>query len=198
MKTIYEEIRLWTIQPLAVWEQLQKIGTFRCDANLAKCMKACEFESAYQWMAKQMWKRIGEPPTGVTYPIWAWHTLEWQHKKPDLRRMEFRGYRGKHVCMEIEISEDKVLLSDEADWHFVLNDSYMPSAQNQKALDRQWESFEHLLEEEKRVTKEKSWESIFTVSPPLYDEWNQTGRYIQATFWELNLDQVRDVRYFGK
>lgn len=145
-----------------------------------------------------MRKWIGEPPVGVIYFIWAWHTLQWRHKKPDLRRMEFRSYKGKHVCMEIEISADKVLLSDEMDWHFVLNDSYMPSAQNQKELDRQWESFEHLPEGEKRVTKEKSWESIFTVAPPSHNEWNQTGRYIQATFWKLNLDQVRDVRYFGK
>lgn len=192
------KIRLWTIQPLTVWEQLKKNGIFHCDANLAMCMKECEFESAYQWMAKQMRRRIGEPPAGVVYPIWAWHTLEWQHKKPDLRRREFRGYRGKHVCIEIEISADKVLLSDEMDWHFVLNDSHMPSAQNQEELDRQCERFEHLPEEEKRVTKEKSWESIFTVFPPHYDEWNQTGRYIQATFWELNLDQVRDIRYFGR
>ena len=112
--------------------------------------------------------------------------------------MEFRSYKWKYVCIEIEILADKVLLSDEMDWHFVLNDSYMPSAQNQKKFDRQWESFEYLSEEEKRATKEKSWESIFIVSPPLYDEWNQTGRYIQATFWELNMDQVRGVRYFGK
>lgn len=143
------------------------------------------------------------PPVGVIYPIWAWHTLEWQHKKPDLRRMEFRSYKGKHVCMEIEISENKVLLSDEVDWHFVLNDSYMPSAQHQEELDRQCERFEHLPEEEKIVAKEKSWEAIFTVAPPSHNEWNQsewsqTGRYIQATFWELNLDQVRSVRHFGK
>ena len=189
---------LWTIQPLTVWEQLKKNGIFHCDANLAKCMQKCGFESAYQWMAKQMRRRIGEPPAGVVYPIWAWHTLNWRHKKLDLRRMEFRGYSGKHVCIEIEISADKVLLSDEVGWHFVLNDSYMPSAQNQKEFDRQWESFEHLSGEEKGIAKEKSWEAIFTVSPPLYDEWNQTGRYIQATFWKLNLDQVRDVRYFGK
>lgn len=126
-------IRLWTIQPLTIWEQLKKNGIFHCDANLAKCMQECE-----------------------------------------------------------------VLLSDEVGWHFVLNDSYMPSAQNQKEFDRKWESYEYLSEEEKRMAKEKSWEAIFTVSPPHYDEWNQTGRYIQAIFWELNLEQVRDVRYFGK
>lgn len=84
-----------------------------------------------------MRKRISEPPTGVTYPIWAWHTLEWQHKKPDLRRMEFHSYKEKYVCIETEISADKVLLRDEMDWHFVLNDSYMPWAQNQEELDRQ-------------------------------------------------------------
>lgn len=191
-------IKLWTIQPLTVWEQLKKNGIFHCDANLAKCMQECAFERAYQWMVKKMRRRIGEAPAGVIYPIWAWHTLEWQHKKPDLRKREFRGYRGKHVCIEIESSEDKVSLSDEVDRHFVLYDSYMPWALNQEEFDRQWESFEDLPEGEKRVTKEKSWESIFTVAPPSHNEWNQTGRYIQATFWKLNLDQVRSVRHFGK
>ena len=123
--------------------------------------------------------------------VYKRQTLEWQHKKPDLRKREFRGYRGKHVCIEIESSEDKVSLSDEVDRHFVLYDSYMPWALNQEEFDRQWESFEDLPEGEKRVTKEKSWESIFTVAPPSHNEWNQTGRYIQATFWKLNLDQVR-------
>ena len=44
--------------------------------------------------------------------------------------------------------------------------------------------------------KQKSWEKIFDVFPPFKNEWKNQGKYIQATFWELRLDQVVAVRHF--
>jgi hypothetical protein len=34
------------------------------------------------------------------------------------------------------------------------------------------------------------------VFPPRENEWDAHGKYVQATFWELRLDQVIEVRYF--
>lgn len=190
------EMRLWTIQPWVVWEQLQKNKIFRCDSSLARCMKELEFERAYRWMSEQMRRRIGEPPAGVIYPVWAWHTLDWQHKKPDLRRMEFRSYRGKHVCIEIKISADEVLLSDEVEWHYVLNDMYDPPVSNEDAFEEAWRIFDSFSREEQKELKEESWKQIFD-TVPVDDGCRQTGRYIQATFWELNIDMVQSIRFFG-
>lgn len=48
------------------------------------------FGLAYDWIVEQMCKRIGPPPPSIRYPIWGWHTIEWKHAKPDLRRSEFQ------------------------------------------------------------------------------------------------------------
>ena len=34
------------------------------------------------------------------------------------------------------------------------------------------------------------------VIPPLDTQWDRRGKFIQATFWELCLEQVVDVRHF--
>jgi len=36
----------------------------------------------------------------------------------------------------------------------------------------------------------------FDVFPPFENEWENHGKYIQATFWELRLEQVVAVRHF--
>ena len=78
--------------------------------------------------------RVGNPPDGVNYPIWAWHTVDWKHQKPDLAKTEFRK-KGNQVCIELEMPEDKVLLSDEEMWHFVLNDYFIGDSENEEDFD---------------------------------------------------------------
>ena len=55
--------------------------------------------------------------------------------------------------------------------------------------------YEALSPSEKRRMKEKNWERVFDLSP-LNTDWMRRGYDIQATFWELRLEQVRDVRFF--
>ena len=44
--------------------------------------------------------------------------------------------------------------------------------------------------------KEESWAKIFEVDKKFDDIWRITGEYIQATFWELRLENVRRVWRF--
>ncbi|MBQ7478265.1 MAG: DUF3841 domain-containing protein [Selenomonadaceae bacterium] len=86
---------LWTIQPEEAWRILRRDGVYRCNPDKATHLNEdIDFSSAYDWMAAQMKKHIGKRPEGVTYPIWAWHTYKWNHKKPDLRTNWFRGRYG--------------------------------------------------------------------------------------------------------
>ena len=53
-------MRLWTIQGIEIYEQLQRDG-------VAYCTKPTwgddeKFMKAYRWMADEMRQRIGEPP----------------------------------------------------------------------------------------------------------------------------------------
>jgi hypothetical protein len=89
-----------------------------------------------------------------------------------------------------------VLLSDEEAWHAVLNDSYHGNSTNEQEFDAEWEWFESLPPDEQDRIKRKSWGKIFIVSPPFENDWERRGKYIQATFWELRLDQIIAIRNF--
>ena len=114
---------LWTIQPLSLYDKLLERGVLHCDPKnegfLGLDMK--EFRAAYDWLAGQMKSRVGLPPEGVKYPFWAWALIDGMSKKPDLSRTEFNNYIGENVVLELEISDVDVLLSDEENWHYVLD-----------------------------------------------------------------------------
>lgn len=183
-------MRLWTVQPKDLYEKLLKEKVVRCRIEFSEWVNEPNFRKAYDWMVWQMEQRIGKAPEGVQYPIWAWHTLAGKNKKPDLRGTEFRYHTGEQVCIELEIPEHEVLLSDEGDWHIVLNDSYCAS--DTENFDNEYEWFDSLSDEEKEIVKRKSWEQIFDV----IHEDGTTTMYIQATFWELRLEYVKNVRFF--
>lgn len=183
---------LWTIQPTDVSALLQKNGSFRCNPDL---ISMPEFTGAYDWLTEEMRKRVGPPPDGVKYPIWAWHTWYGKRKKPDLRRMRWEtGMKGETlVCLEIEIPDSEVLLSDYDKWHAVLNDWLICDSEEEG--ERLYAYMETLPEEEKTAFKNKNWERVFNVSPFKNDGISRED-FVQATFWELKKEQLRGVRYF--
>ena len=186
-------MRLWTVQPSEVYDLILADGVYRCDSTKSILMHDFGFTAPYRWMSDQMTKRISPPPDGVAFPVWAWHTMSWKHKRPDMRRTEFRSHQRPFVLMEIEIPDKDVLLSDEELWHYVLSDWYLSDADNEAEFDEDFKRLELLSEEEKRQEKEESWKKIFAVSPPINNGWKRIGCYIQATFWELRKEQIIKV-----
>ncbi|WP_314641877.1 DUF3841 domain-containing protein [Stomatobaculum longum] len=183
---------LWTSQEEAVYNKLLKTGVYRCDFNLSS-MRDCRKQ--YDWLVRQMKQRIGPPPEQVTYPVWAWYQQQGKHRKPDLRRERWAvGYNGEcFACLEIEIPDREVLLSDFDAWCMILSDFLISDTeQEDRCLEAQYEA---LSPSEKRRMKEKNRERVFNLSP-LNNGWARRGYEIQATFWELRLEQVRDVRFF--
>ena len=183
---------LWTCQEEAVYNELLKTGVYRCDLNLSS-MKDCR--EKYDWLVRQMKQRIGPPPDKVTYPVWAWYQQQGKHRKPDLRRERWEvGCDGERfACLEIEIPDRDVLLSDFDAWCMLLSDFLISDTEEEdRCLEAQYEA---LSPSEKRRMKEKNRERVFDLSP-LNNGWARRGYEIQATFWELRLEQVRDVRFF--
>ena len=102
---------LWTIQSEDVYRIIEKTGFYHCDFSKS----AFSFsERQYRWLTDQMRKRIGEPPEGVSFPVWAWYKWENVRKKPDLRRERWgNGFQGERfVSMEIDIPDEEVVLTD--------------------------------------------------------------------------------------
>ena len=188
-------MKLWTMQPVEVYDILVKDGVFRCDP--AKIPEP-SFADSYGWLMDQLDKK-DKKPENVQLPIWAWFRFDKMEKKPDLRHSCY-GTRGdKMVCLEIEIPDEKVLLSDFDLWHFPLNnwwldDCFRPDY-NEEDYDKAHEWFDSLSKEQQEIEKEKSWHQIFNIEP--YDSyWIARGNYVQAIFWELRLENVKKVQYF--
>jgi len=191
-------MRLVTIQDKAAYDDLCVKGVLRCNPNLAEWLHKKEFRSSYDWLIEQMKQRIGEPPDGVSYPIWAWYLIDGKPAKVDLRRTEFNNYKGEHYALTIEVPDDIVLLSDEENWHYVLNNWFLGLAINDTEYDREQAWLESLPKNEQQYEKQKSWKRIFDISP-LNTDWHRRGFYVQATFWELRKEQIVSVRqFFGR
>ena len=185
---------LWTIQPIDLYDNLLAQGMLHCDPENKGFwgFEIKEFRTAYDWLVEQMKSRIGLPLRGVRYPIWAWALIDGMSKKPDLRRTEFTNYVGENVIIELEIPDSDALLSDEVNWHYVLNDFYLHDVQDS---DGKWEEvdawFDSLPPDDQYSLKRKSWERIFDKNDSDND-W----KFVQATFWELKVEQIRSVRKF--
>lgn len=179
---------LWTIQPHIVYEQIWMTGAYRCDP--ARSQFLCP---QYDWMVHEMKDRIGPPPAGVTYPVWAWHTYNGRRHQPDLRSERWgNGFGGEgYVCMEIEVPDEQVLLSDFDGWSVVLLN--WPLAATEGESETLLEKIDALPEKEAAALIHDNWKAIFDLK---IRNWCMRGEWIQATFWELRKEQVRRVRQF--
>lgn len=196
-------MRLWSIQPLAVWEALEasEDGKLFVDPDHEGVWQ--EFRTAYEWLAKEMKKRIPgyqDHPNG--YPWWAW-TI-----KPDMRREIWHCAKGnKFVLIEITLPTDQICLTDFDIWNIVLSKRYVSwNDEEQDTWDAEWEtrfgkkhwkkeevSADILAEHTARV--EESWLHVFDFNNPNRDPeyWGEVEK--QATFGTLDKSQVVKVSH---
>jgi hypothetical protein len=194
---------LWTIQKEEAWEKLQELGYLV--ATIDNIMEE-SWVSAYLWMTNQMKKRLGPPPYADCYPVWTWY--QWENakrKRPDLRAGGHLSKNARGVRIEFECHENSALLSDFELWHYVLNYWYLPESLAEGEafelqLERQGLSFFDTkplpnLEYHERMVK--SWDRIFDldwIEADLSSPRDQKS--IQATTWQLSIDQVRSCKHF--
>ena len=184
---------LWTIQPVEVVEILRTEGVFRCDETKSEWYE--DFRDAYTWLVGEMDKRNILHPEDLVLPLWAWHTRDWKHKKPDFRTIGLGAPGERYACIEFEIPDELVLLSDYNNWHYVLNKSWFDDSKNEEEWDNLHDWYNLLPYDEQKDLMIKSWQKIFDVTPQK-TAWDTKGQYVQATFWELRNDMVREIRYF--
>ena len=104
-------------------------------------------------------------------------------------------FRSKCVCLELEIPDEEVLLSDFNAWHYVLNRCWLDDSRNEEEYDRLQEWFDNLPGQDRERLRVESWQKIFDVEP-YKDEWITKGRYVQAVFWEIRKEYVKKVQFF--
>ena len=183
---------LWTIQPIEVYELIQRIGVYHCDYEKSDMNY---LQEQYDWLVREMKERIGEPPEGVSYPVWAWYMWEGTRKKPDLRRERWgNGWKGERfACMEIDILEERFILSDFNTWSIILLNGLLADTEEKvEALEKECEA---LPSEAQKEYKYRNWENVFDLTY-VDNGWIHRGDSIQATFWELRKEDIKKVRFF--
>lgn len=192
-------MRLWTIQGLAIYQQLQREGVAFCTKPSWEAYET--FMRAYRWMADQMRQRIGEPPIkDIIYPIWAWYQYDSaKSKKP--KKSIHNIPEGVSAYMEIEVPDNDVLLSDFSNWHSVLNGGPLSDWKKifkeidllDKEAGRVLKFDEYPEEIQKEI--EKSWEAVFDLDrrDKELGRTHKRNRSIQATLWILKKEYIISV-----
>ncbi len=198
---------IWSILTQQAWHDFQRRGLLR--VNRRHVSK--DFLGPYIWMAGQMERRLAvRRPSKNAMPIWAWYQWEGKRCKPDLRSSGYLPKGDQGLRLELQVADDRVLLSDFDLWHYVLNYWYLPETEKgaeafEKKLARADLALhgcdhEHPLgNAQYRRELEKSWERIFDVN--WADRRNAIAnppkkKSIQATLWEIVLPDVVNAKEF--
>ncbi|MGE3326377.1 MAG: DUF3841 domain-containing protein [Acidimicrobiia bacterium] len=169
-----ETLTLHTIQTSDAWRELAATGVLLPDLNRAEA----HFHAAYAWMDRQMSARglVGE---GMH---WLWGRI------PRKALHHSARLSPGSVLLTVRVPRGRVLLSDFADWHFVLNDAPFVAVRDGESVE-EWESRSDAVEAAGRAIVERTWEAIF--DPDMWQE----GGDLQATIREIRAsDVVRATR----
>jgi hypothetical protein len=194
-------LRLWTLQPWEVWDSLRRGRNLYVDLALIEG-QIHDFLWAYDFMREQMAQRL--PGYEGHYPWWAW-----RHPKPDLRTWYPHNcfLPGTHATrIELAIPADRVLLSNETAWWYVIQPNYLSAG----GADLEDSGFESTAAEE--AAGEEKWNRCleWPLSAPwqfrVVPSWGrvfdleamerQCGNAVQATFERLELADVVAVTEF--
>ena len=197
-------MRLWTIQGIEIYEQLQRDGVAYC--TKPTWSDEPKFMKAYSWMANQMRQRIGEPPIkDIKYPMWAWFQYNSaKSNKPPKSCLDIQ--EGVSAYMEIEVLDNEVLLSDFMNWHNVLNQFPLTDWKRinkktdllEKGAGKSLRFEDYPAEIQKEI--EKSWEAIFDLDrrDKEVGRTHKRNRSIQATFWMLKPEYIISVEFLER
>ncbi|UUV14482.1 DUF3841 domain-containing protein [Clostridioides difficile] len=159
-------MKFYTIQTLEFWNNNKNNKYLSNDYSLI----VEDFDIPYKWMYSQMIERI---PKFDDSMIWVWS------KRPDLRCSAYLERGSKGVLLEIEISEDNVLLSEFDLWHLPLMDIAVE------------------IYEDEQIEKKVSWERIFDLELcSKLNEVNIEDLTLQGVTSKVPLSNVRLIKEF--
>lgn len=187
-------MRLWTIQPLSVWEQIRDAGEARVDPK--RWNTRGSLPPSYDWLRRQLANRLLEYEGG--FPWWFYC------EKPDLR-LHRHGYLagGRHqVRMELEVEPSRVQLLRIWAWNQVYCGLYLGT----RLQERDWrrrrkraginpDLHDSELGDPWRLELENSWRRVFNVLPSRRnDAGNPSGH--EAVVEILRRKDIRKVDEF--
>ncbi|MGE8203880.1 DUF3841 domain-containing protein [Heyndrickxia sp. NPDC080065] len=172
---------VYTVQHIEAYKQMRELGYLEgSEKYLWK-----EFKEPYNWMKKQMEKRISNYIVGKSYPIWVWR----RRVNRNERSLLSPGTRG--VILTLEIQDNQIVWSDFDSWHFVLNNCPITDS------EAEWDDY---LKDESSFPVIDSWEKIFNFDyfRNADKEWNGhfDEEWIQRVTPRITMEQVKKVTRF--
>lgn len=178
-------------------------------------------KNAYDYMTKCLEEYCPKDEYAKDYPIWLWYKFSNKEHIPHLRKGS--TYFSKEdttpsVRIELSIPDDRVLLSDFSDWHFVLNGSkYCNNSwendiinsgcryPNIKGTDEKYyKTFTGL--DNSFIRNKYNWGTIFNIYKIKCPNWHGSKvnsnisklwyRQIQGVTWYVRYEWVRKVTFF--
>lgn len=209
---------LQTIQPLSIWEKLQKDSIVFSQPNYEEYDDknySWNFKISYNWLKEQMNIKGITPQANEKDLFWAWAWAgDLGNKKVDLRTRR-HGLKEPHVLLTIEKPPEDILISDFHLWHYVLN--YW-SINSSKKEEREWDKIckvkaqnfyrnKPLSQPELHQKIEQSWQAIFKIEEKENNFYStldiKTQKFLdiynekliaQATFWNIKKEDVKKVQ----
>ena len=189
-------MRIWTIQPLLVWERLQQYSVLHVDSAYYSYGEGY-VPWQYLWLAEQLKNRL--PGYGGNLPWWAYC------KKPDLRRVRHNRKVGTvHVRIELELPPEELFVMPLEAWDRVHCGDYLAYDEQEYA---QWHAtWRAVLTEDEYYDSwprpepwgsqmHASWERLFDIGKSGI-EWDGSGKWMEAVFEPLRRCNVRKVTRF--
>jgi hypothetical protein len=189
-------MRLWTVQPLVVWEQFQHRALLQVDESRRSTPDYVPH--SYRWLVEQLKQRI--PAYPGTLPWWAYC------EKPDLRWVRHCRPAGqREVRLELEPCPDSFLTFPSWAWddvycgHYLSfereeHDEWMGEMRQAVPDEDGWP-----LPEPWRTQLEASWLRLFDRDLPSHS-WDHEAisepGSRQAVLGVLRLEEVRQVTHF--
>jgi len=170
-------MKLFSVQPKEVYEQIINTGIFVCDPTKSEYFEDKNFANAYEWLVEKMNEKIGNP-SNVKLPVWAWYKINGENKLPYFNDTLI-NYEDQYL-LEIEIPDSQVVLTDYNLWHMPLNNCYANIEEDDDKWEEKEKWYASLSSDDKEKIKRKSWNCAFDTN----------GSYIQATFWELKKENI--------
>ncbi len=191
-------MKLWTIQPLSALDEIEKTGAFRCREELSfNLSKPDSLKKQYEWLIQRMEQKIGPRPEGVDYPIWSWHTWDFERQCPEADSAAFLKRTEDKVLLTLEIPETDVVLTDFDAWQIVMQGGYLTTETDEDVLEELEERLFAMDDEAFHEAIVESWENVFDVEKRDIPDF-QKGRYVQATFWEIRKEYILDTEILRK
>lgn len=184
-------MKLYTIQPEFKIKEFEKTGILKAGDKIMDDY----FLEPYAWLENKMRELLPLSDIECKHPIWSWYKHRGK-RKPDLRCSGYSNRGEVLYRIEFDIDDNKVLLTDFADWHLVLNSSPEDTLLNRCSLPLDWHSKEEIeegLKEGWEIFNDKliyKWDSIIL-------DLNSIKPDIQATVWYVTREQVKNIDKFN-